>query len=119
MKILISTAVAALALFAAAAHASNVRTDAATSDSRTHINGPRDPYTDGANAGKFDVYTDGAKVAGRDLTGGSASPGRTPNADAEAIPGELAGPGSESVRTLAGWDRTGPSSPPEHGIEHA
>jgi len=65
MKILISAAVAVLASFAAAAHASNVPTDAATSDSKTHINGPRDPYSDGAKIGKYDVYSDGANVTDR------------------------------------------------------
>ncbi|SPC06653.1 hypothetical protein [Cupriavidus oxalaticus] len=29
------------------------------------IMGPRDPYTDGAKAGKFDVYSDGARVGDR------------------------------------------------------
>lgn len=65
MKILISAAVAALASFAALAHASGMPTDSATPDSRTHINGPRDPYTDGAKASKFDVYSEGAKVTDR------------------------------------------------------
>jgi hypothetical protein len=65
MKILISAVVAALASFAALAHASNIPTNAATSDSKTHVNGPRDPYTDGAKAGKFDVYSDGARVTDR------------------------------------------------------
>jgi len=65
MKILISAAAAALASFAAGAHAANVPTDAVTPDSRTHINGPRDPYTDGAKIGKYDVYSDGANVTGR------------------------------------------------------
>jgi len=65
MKFLISAAVAALASFAALAQASNVPADAATSDGKTHINGPRDPYTDGAKVGKFDVYSDGTKVTDR------------------------------------------------------
>lgn len=65
MKILNSAAVAVLASFAALAHASSIPTDAAIPDSRTHINGPRDPYTDGAKAGKFDVYSDGARVTDR------------------------------------------------------
>lgn len=65
MKILISAAVAALTSFAALAQSSNTPTDAATSGSKIHINGPRDPYTDGAKAGKFDVYSDGAKVTDR------------------------------------------------------
>ncbi|MGO4303333.1 hypothetical protein [Cupriavidus sp. RAF12] len=65
MKVLISAAVAALASFAALAHASNLPSDVATPDSRTHANGPRDPYTDGAKAGKFDVYSDGARVTDR------------------------------------------------------
>lgn len=65
MKILISAAVAALASFAALAQASGMPADSATPDSRTHINGPRDPYTDGARANKFDVYSEGAKVTDR------------------------------------------------------
>ena len=65
MKILISAAVAALASFGALAQASSIPTDAATSDSKTHVNGPRDPYTDGAKAGKFDVYSDGANITER------------------------------------------------------
>ncbi|KJK14257.1 hypothetical protein UB46_38925 [Burkholderiaceae bacterium 16] len=65
MKILISTVVAALAAFATLAHASSIPTDTAISDRKTHVNGPRDPYTDGAKAGKFDVYSDGAKVTDR------------------------------------------------------
>ncbi len=27
-----------------------------------NVTGPRDPYTDGGKAGKFDVYSDGARV---------------------------------------------------------
>ncbi len=65
MKILISAAIAALASFAALAQASSIPTESATQDSRTHINGPRDPYTDGAKADKFDVYSEGAKVTDR------------------------------------------------------
>ncbi|RDK06768.1 hypothetical protein [Cupriavidus lacunae] len=65
MKILISAAVAALASFAALAHASGFPTEAVTPDSKTHINGPRDPYTDGAKADRFGVYSEGAKVTDR------------------------------------------------------
>ncbi|MDF3884954.1 hypothetical protein [Cupriavidus basilensis] len=62
MKILISAAVAALASFAALAQPPGIP---ATSDSNTHIVGPRDPYTDGAKAGRFDVYSDGARITDR------------------------------------------------------
>lgn len=62
MKILISAAVAALTSFAALAQSSSTPP---TSDSSTHIVGPRDPYTDGAKAGKFDVYSDGARITDR------------------------------------------------------
>ena len=62
MKILISAAVAALASFAALAQSPSIP---ATSDSNTHIAGPRDPYTDGAKAGRFDVYSDGARITDR------------------------------------------------------
>ncbi|MDF3887308.1 hypothetical protein [Cupriavidus basilensis] len=65
MKILISAAVAALALFAALAQASGIPADTAIADSKTHITGPRDPYTDGAKASKFDVYADGANTTDR------------------------------------------------------
>lgn len=62
MKILISAAVAALASFGALAQSSSIP---ATSDGNTHIGGPRDPYTDGAKAGRFDVYSDGARITDR------------------------------------------------------
>ena len=62
MKILISAAVAALASFAALAQPPGIP---ATSDSNTHIAGPRDPYTDGAKAGRYDVYSDGARITDR------------------------------------------------------
>ena len=59
MKILSTVALAALTSFAALAHASILPVE--STDGKTHINGPRDPYTDGAKAGKFDVYSDGAR----------------------------------------------------------
>ncbi|MDF3836463.1 hypothetical protein P3W85_26435 [Cupriavidus basilensis] len=65
MKILIPAAVAALTSFAALAHASAIPGNAATLDSKAHIAGPRDPYTDGARASKFDVYSDGANITER------------------------------------------------------
>ncbi|WER48901.1 hypothetical protein CupriaWKF_29550 [Cupriavidus sp. WKF15] len=59
MKILSTVVLAALTSFAALAHASNLPVD--STDGKTHINAPRDPYTDGAKAGKFDVYSEGAR----------------------------------------------------------
>lgn len=65
MKALASAAIVAFASFAALAHASSFPTDATFADSKTHVTGPRDPYTDGGNAGKFDVYSDGANITDR------------------------------------------------------
>ena len=59
MKILSTVVLAALTSFGALAHASNLPVDSTAG--QTHVNGPRDPYTDGAKAGKFDVYSEGAR----------------------------------------------------------
>jgi hypothetical protein len=53
-------AVAAFASFTTLAHATGMPTD--TTDGTKHVMGPRDPYTDGAKASKFDVYSDIAKI---------------------------------------------------------
>lgn len=62
MKILTPLGFAALAAFATLAQASNRVADMATVDATAHVSGPRDPYTDGARASKFDVYSEGAKI---------------------------------------------------------
>ncbi|AMP37681.1 hypothetical protein [Ralstonia solanacearum] len=62
MKILTPLCVVALAASATLAQASNRVADMATADAAAHVTGPRDPYTDGAKAGKFDVYSEGAKI---------------------------------------------------------
>jgi len=55
-------AVTTLASFAIQAHATGMPTDTATTDGAKHVIGPRDPYTDGGKASKFDVYSDIAKI---------------------------------------------------------
>ena len=62
MKILTPLCVVALATFATLAQASNRVVDMAAVDTAGNATGPRDPYTDGARAGKFDVYSEGAKI---------------------------------------------------------
>lgn len=62
MKAMTSLCVVALAAFATLAQASNRVVDMATVDAAAHATGPRDPYTDGARADKFDVYSEGAKI---------------------------------------------------------
>jgi hypothetical protein len=54
-------AFASLASFATAANAT-LLADTMTSGKNAHALGPRDPYTDGAKASRFDVYSDAAKV---------------------------------------------------------
>lgn len=56
-------AVTGAALGAAVAYAGNGMRDVYTDGAGTM--GPRDPYTDGGRAGKFDVYSDGARVTDR------------------------------------------------------
>ena len=55
-------AFASLASFATAANATTLLADTMTSGKNAHALGPRDPYTDGAKASRFDVYSDAAKV---------------------------------------------------------
>ncbi len=75
---------------------------------------------DGTRRENATPITDVARiVAGRDLTGVLASPDRGPDFGAEAAPGTQAGPSAESVHTRSGWDRSGPSAPPEHGSENS
>lgn len=62
MKFLTPVAVAVLASLATLAHASSLPADTTNTDGKYHINGPRDPYTDGAKASKFDVYSEGARI---------------------------------------------------------
>ena len=62
MKILIPIAIAALAAIADA-NAAGLHDGTRAADNRagiTYRTGARDPYTDGAKAGKFDVYADSA-----------------------------------------------------------
>ena len=62
MKILTPLCVVALATFATLAQASNRVVDMAAVDTAAHATGPRDPYTDGAKASRFDVFSDNAKI---------------------------------------------------------
>ncbi|AOY92184.1 hypothetical protein BKK79_10630 [Cupriavidus sp. USMAA2-4] len=65
MKILIPIAIAALAAIAADANAAGLHDGTRAADNRagiTYRTGARDPYTDGAKAGKFDVYADSART---------------------------------------------------------
>jgi hypothetical protein len=61
MKAIVSAALVAFTSFAALAHAT-FPADTTIASGKPHVNGPRDPYTDGAKASKFDVYSEGAKV---------------------------------------------------------
>ncbi len=65
MKAIVSAALVAFASFAALAHATSFPTNTTGGYDKTHVNGPRDPYTDGAKASKFDVYSEGTKVTDR------------------------------------------------------
>ncbi len=55
-------AFASLASFAAVTHAASLAPNTTLPDSHAHAIGPRDPYTDGGKASKFDVYADAAKI---------------------------------------------------------
>lgn len=65
MKFLTLMVVAAWTSFAAMAHAATLSGDPGNDGARTHVAGPRDPYTDGARASKFDVYSEGTKITDR------------------------------------------------------
>ncbi|KWR83381.1 hypothetical protein [Cupriavidus sp. IDO] len=68
------------------------------------VNSPRDVYTDGARIGQRDVFTDGARVEQLD----TFIDGARNAALNERIDG---------IRTLAGMDRTGPSTPPARSAD--
>jgi hypothetical protein len=65
MKTLTKATIATIAAFAAFAtqvNATGMPTDTTSTDGTKHVLGPRDPYTDGGKASKFDVYSDIAKI---------------------------------------------------------
>ncbi|HBD35515.1 MAG TPA: hypothetical protein DC084_18225 [Cupriavidus sp.] len=102
-------AIASLASFATVTSAAGLTpTTAAMPEGHAHAIGPRDPYTDGGKASRFDVYADTANVTDR----------RDPYTDGahgirERDPYTDGAHGSAGMN-LAGLDRTGVSAPPAH-----
>ncbi len=58
-------ALASLASFATLTHATSLTSDKTMTNGDAYAIGPRDPYTDGGKASKFDVYSDIAKITDR------------------------------------------------------